>query len=206
MGDPVVVGVFVEDRGHEAFISALVRRLAREEGRAIELEVGCARGGHGRVFSELKLYQMAVLKRGAGVTMPDMLVVAIDANCKQFTAARREVQELLQAPFASLTAIACPDPHIERWYLADPLSFGEVVGVRPAVSGGKCVKDYYKRVLSDAIVQAGHPPMLNGIEFARELVDAMDLFRAGKAERSLKRFIEEARGRLTLGRGTGASA
>ena len=41
-------------------------------------------------------------------------------------------------------------------------------------------------------MEAGYPPTLGGIEFAREIVQVMDLFRAGKADRSLKHFIDNA--------------
>jgi len=50
--------------------------------------------------------------------------------------------------------VACPDLHVERWY-ADPQSFETVVGSLPDVSGRKCARDHYERVLADAIAQGG---------------------------------------------------
>lgn len=93
---------------------------------------------------------------------------------------------------------ACPAPHIERWYLADLEAFYVVVGIRPRVPRDKCERDLYKQILARAVVDAGHPPMLGGIEFARDLVAAMDLFRAGRTESSLKHFVDELSGHLKL--------
>ena len=80
--------------------------------------------------------------------------------------------------------------------MADPESFQAVVGQRPTVGKKKCARDYYKDALAKAVRQAGHPPTLGGIEFARELVTGMDLYRAGKNDRSFKAFIDDLRGRL----------
>ena len=92
--------------------------------------------------------------------------------------------------------MACPDPHVERWYLADPTSFATVVGIRPEVGRKKCERGHYKAILSRAVVEAGHPPTLGGFEFAREIVDVMNLYRAAKAESSLKHFLDEMTARL----------
>ena len=80
--------------------------------------------------------------------------------------------------------------------MADPDSFRKVVGVRPQPGKRKCERELYKAMLSKAISQGGHPPTLGGIEFAREIVDAMDLYRAGKSEASLRHFVDDARGVL----------
>lgn len=66
----------------------------------------------------------------------------------------------------------------------------------PKVGRKKCERHRYKTVLARAIVEAGHPPTLGGIEFAREIVEAMDLYRAGRAEASLKHFVDVAIARL----------
>jgi hypothetical protein len=66
-----------------------------------------------------------------------------------------------------------------------------VVGVTPVVAQEKCERDYYKSVLAKAVIDAGHPPTLGGIEFAPELIEAMDFFRAGKTDNSLKHFLGE---------------
>jgi hypothetical protein len=129
---------------------------------------------------------------------PDILIVAIDANCKDLNPARKEIHGMLTPLFRDSAAIACPDPHVERWYIADPESFRKVVGVTPSCKRKKCQRDYYKHILAQAVAKAGHTPTLGGIEFARELVLAMDLDRAAKSDRSLKLFLEELRSRLKV--------
>ena len=49
---------------------------------------------------------------------------------------------------------------------------------------------------SRAIAQGGHPATLGGVEFAPELVEAMDLYRAGRNDSSLKAFIDDFRAKL----------
>lgn len=66
------------------------------------------------------------------------------------------------------------------------------------------MRDYYKDALAKVVRKAGHPATLGGIEFAQELVERMDLYRAGRNERSLKAFVDDLRGRLrTLRQGEG---
>jgi hypothetical protein len=194
----VVVDIFAEDLGHGEFLKALVNRLARQEGKVVVPRVRSARGGHGRALDELSLYQRSVQQGVGGMTVPDLLIVAIDTNCLSFNNAKRQVQAKLEAPFDDRTVVACPDPHIERWYLADPESFHHVVGVTPKVGRRKCERDRYKSILSKAVLDAGHPPTLGGIEFAREIVEAMDFYRAGKRETSLKHFLDDATAQIRL--------
>ena len=97
------------------------------------------------------------------------------------------------AEFQGISVLACPDPHVEVWYLSDLETFKTVVGTRPSVASNKCERDYYKRVLASAVMAGGNPPTLGGIEFAKDLADSMDLFRAGRESTSLKHFIEEVR-------------
>lgn len=193
MSNPIVLDLFVEDRAHEEFLKAIIKRTAREEGKKVFLQVRSARGGHGRVLNELSIYQKAVLQlESSFLRMPDLFVVAIDANCRKFNEARQEIEERLEERYRNRTIIACPDPHIERWYLADPQSFKEVIGVVPKAGRKKCERGYYKAILSKAIIDAGYPPTLGGIEFAREIVEKMDFYRARKVERSLGHFLTAA--------------
>lgn len=192
MSNPISVEIFVEDRAHDAFLVPLLQRIAEEEGVPVFPRVRSARGGHGRALAELKTYQRIAEK----TTLPDLLIVGIDANCSKFAKARKEIRAETWEPFSDRLVVACPDPHVERWYLADPASFNGVVGKQPAVGCRKCARDHYKKLLSDAVRSAGHPPTLGGIEFAPELVDAMDLYRAARNDRSLGSFIDDLRGRL----------
>jgi hypothetical protein len=194
MSEQLSIGVFVEDRAHEEFVKALLVRLLAESGREAAIRIVVARGGHSRALSELGTYQRLV-EKGA-IPAPDLLVVAVDANCSTFAKARNAVATQLADWSRDRAIIACPDPHIERWYLADPDSFRAVVGVRPAVRKRKCERDLYKDTLAGAVVRAGHPATLGGIEFAVELVQAMDLYRAGRAEPSFRHFLRDALAQL----------
>lgn len=124
------------------------------------------------------------------------MIAGIDGNCLRFARAKKAIESGTHQPFSNRLVVACPDPHVERWYLADPDSFKDVVGHRPTVAKKKCLRDYYKAALASVVRKAGHPAMLGGIEFAQELVERMDLYRAGKNDRSLKVFVDDLRARL----------
>lgn len=190
----VIVDLLVEDAAHERFLRPLIARVADDVAMPVEIRVRAARGGHPRALRELRLYQRSV---ACGLTeRPDLLVVAIDANCASYAKARDRVRHGIPKELRGITVIACPDPHVERWYLADPTSFAEVVGKEPRLGKRKCDRGRYKRILADTVAAAGHPVLLGGIEFAEDLVARMDLYRAGKKERSLKHFVEHLRGAL----------
>ena len=196
MSSPVTVDIFVEDRAHEAFLVPMLRRIAQEEKVVVTPRVRSGLGGHGRAVTELTLYQRVVEKGAPGFVPPDLLIAGIDGNCSTFAKAKKAIVAATHAPFSERLVVACPDPHVERWYLADPESFKDVVGHRPTIARKKCARDYYKDALAKVVRKAGHPATLGGIEFAQELVERMDLYRAGKNERSLKVFVDDLRGRL----------
>jgi hypothetical protein len=205
MSSRLLVDLFVEDRAHEEFLTPLLARVAREEEVEVSIHVRSARGGHGRAIEEFRLYQDVVEKGAAGSLDPDLLIVAIDGNCSSGAKKRVEIQGAAKPVFLHRLIVACPDPHIERWYLGDPDSFQAVVGHRPPAGRKKCVRDHYKGMLAKAVQQARHPATLGGIEFARELVDAMDLYRAGRIDRSFKVFVDDLRARFR-GRHSAAGA
>lgn len=188
MSEPLDIDLFVEDRAHEEFLKALLQRIGQQEGKVLALQVRSARGGHARALAELALYQRSVLQEA--LRMPDLLCVAIDANCQRFARARKGIEDELKVEFRARTVVACPDPHIERWYLADPEAVEQAIGSRPNLGRKKCRRDFYKTLLARTVREAGHPPTLGGIEFAREIVEKMDFFRAGKTDRSLKHFLD----------------
>ena len=192
MNEGLVVDLFVEDRAHEEFIGAIVRRIARQETRDIQLRVRAARGGYPRVLNELDLYQKMVLRGVAAMSLPDVLVVAADANCHGVAAKKKAIRQRLKRAFKDRTVLAVPDPHIERWYLSDRQAFKEIVGVQPSGERRKCERDRYKRILAQAVRDGGHPAILGGIEFAKELAESMDFYRAGRAEPTLKQFVSDA--------------
>lgn len=184
----VRVDLFAEDRGHEEFLRHLIPRIAAEAALDASVRKISARGGHGRAVSEFKTYQRVLEKVGADI--PDLIVVAIDANCLGWNDFRTKLQAEIAERWTQRVIPACPDPHIERWFLADPPSFREVVGAEPQRERRKCERDRYKRLLREAVRKGGHLPTLGGVEFAREIVEAMDLYRAGRSEPSLRAFVE----------------
>ncbi len=198
MSRPLTVELFAEDRGHEALLVPLIERIGRELGVAVHVNVRCARGGHGRALQEYRNYQTLLTAGWVGQDAADLLVVAIDGNCSTFRRMRREIQDATREVLRGRVVAACPDPHVERWYLADPQSFAQVVGPPPPLGKRKCQRDHYKQVLSRAIREAGHPPTLGGVEFAKELAEEMDLYRASKNDRSLGAFLDDLRGKLTV--------
>lgn len=187
------VDLFAEDQAHELFVSALLRRILGEAGASIQLNVRSAVGGHGRALMELRTYQRAVLSGAAGLTRPDLLVVVIDANCKRLVEARNGVLGETTAGAAGETVVACPDPHVERWFFADPEAFVRVIGVDQQPGQRKCERGRYKSMLRDAVSRAGHFPTLGGLEFAQDLVRELDLHRASRNEPSLGALIDGLR-------------
>ena len=72
----VVINFFGEDEGHELFFRAIVARLADEVGLSpVRIRSVSARGGHGRVVSELRAWLRACLSQPM-----DVLVVLVEAN------------------------------------------------------------------------------------------------------------------------------
>lgn len=95
--------------------------------------------------------------------------------------------------FAGQVAYAIPDPHVERWLLLDSTAFKKVLGKGCSAPGQKCDRGQYKRLLLDAIRQAGINPPLGGIEYAEDLVNAMNLEYLERSESSLGKLLKSLR-------------
>ena len=193
MSDLLLVEFFLEDNAHQQFLVPLVERVAREEEVDLRCRVRNARGGHAGAMGSFERYQILRERGVGGPEVPALLVVAIDGNCSSFTETSKSIRDATREPFVHTLVTACPDPHIERWYLADPKSFQTVVGTQPSVSRRKCARGYYKGILAAAVADGGHPATLGGVEFGKELADEMDFFRAGKTDSSLKAFVGDLR-------------
>jgi hypothetical protein len=195
MSEPLKVDVFAEDAGHARFLEALIPVVATAEQAEVRLITRSARGGHGRVLSELELHFRLQEESG------DVLVVAIDANCNGWNKVKTEIEARIPAGRYVGAAIACPDPHIERWYMADPVGLKDgPLEVTVRVEKRKCERNRYKIILEDGLRAAGHPVRLGGIEFAPEIVAGMDLYRACSNEPSLRNFIDSLKRALRLAR------
>jgi len=197
MAKRCLVYLYCEDRGHEEFTRALLERLAREEGIEVRLRTQNSLGGHGRAISEFKLWQRKVVK-GFPERIPDLLVLVIDANCTDWGTAHKGLSETIDGSLFPQFVVGCPEPHVERWCFADPESFKEVVGEAPPRDPGKCERLLYKNLLRRTILDAGQPILTTAMEFAPDLIEAMDLYRAGKSQRSLGHFVDELRQALRL--------
>lgn len=92
--------------------------------------------------------------------------------------------------------VGCPDPHVERWCFADPSAFRNVVGVTSPRDPGKCERGLYKRMLADALEKGGQMVLGDTMEIAPDLVNAMDLYRAGQNSPSLAHLIGSIRALL----------
>ena len=145
-------------------------------------------GGHGQAINSLKRY-VKDIERG-DESRPDILIVAIDANCHGLQERRKEILQVVQKVGIE-PVCAVPDPHIERWLLIDPAAFKHVLGKGCQLPDYKCAKDRYKKLLINAIMDCGIIPTLGGIEFADDIIQATDLGKASAQDDSFKEFCSE---------------
>lgn len=189
------ISLFAEDYGHEAFLVPLIRRIADEQAVPVEVRRYSVRGGFGKVADELEEYVADVLSYREG--LPDLVIVATDANCDGFATRRKGLQQAAE-PIRDRVAFAVPDPHLERWLLLDAAAFKHVLG-RPCVAPDqKCAKDRYKNLLAQAVMQAGRTPILSGMEYADEIVLAMDLDRLERLDDSFGALLQDLQSRFRL--------
>lgn len=179
------ISLFGEDNGHERVVGALVERLAEENGVEVRLRWRNAEGGYGKVTYLLREYLRDLEEQG--VSSPDLIVVAIDANCKGLNERERELKRYKTK--SAKVIYATPDPHVERWLLLDGAAFKSVFGRGCEAPAQKCDRENYKRSLVEAIRSSGNIPNIGGLEHAREIVRALDIERASRFDRSFERFV-----------------
>jgi hypothetical protein len=191
------VGYFLEDVGQENFLKSLVKRVAQENGldpHEVIHDVRNATGGRGAVLDELRHFLRDV---GRERERPfDLLVVAIDGDCRGYRERRDEIQDIVeQSGYPSTVICAVPNPHIERWYLADPRGLQQVLdaAVVPEVPSYKCERGRYKQALRDAIRQTGIIAPLGGLEYGAEIAEVLDRFTVGKVDAGFKHFVDALR-------------
>lgn len=181
------IALFGEDYAHQQVVGPIVQRVADECGVCVHLDWRNAVRGHGRVVREFDDYLRDLTRQGI---RPDLIIVVTDANCSGLNERSRE----LERPGAPASVIkAIPDPHIERWLLLDGAAFSIVFGKGCDAPDQICSRRLYKERLIAAINAAGIMPSLGGIEYAADIVRHMDIDRAMRADRSLRRFVEEIR-------------
>ena len=184
----VRVVLFGEDSAHQQIISPLVNRIAAEYALTLQLEWISAVRGHGRVVQALEDYLKDL--RNQGGLYPDLIIVATDANCQGLN---RRIREFQRFEVPTSLVLAIPDPHIERWLLLDGAAFRAVYGQGCSAPDQKCDRDRYKQLLTQAVYEAGRQPILGGLERAADLIQAMNIDRASRADDSLDRFVSDIR-------------
>ena len=168
------INLFVEDFGHETFLDALLRRFAEQYDILIEVK---------RYIRDLQRSKE---------NLPDLIIAATDGNCKGFSERKHQIDEATKN-FSQQVVCAIPDPHIERWLLLDSAAFKKVLGKGCSAPVQKCERDLYKRLLLEAVRQAGVKPLLGGIEYTEDLVGAMNLDKLERTEESLGKLLKELR-------------
>ena len=111
------INLFVEDQAHEKFLVAILQRFSSKHNIAVKLKSISARGGRGKVISELKQY-LNDLQRNKE-TLPDLIIVATDSNCKGIRERENEINRNI-TDIEEFVISMIPEPHIERWLLIDP--------------------------------------------------------------------------------------
>ncbi|MCB9539293.1 MAG: hypothetical protein H6704_24015 [Myxococcales bacterium] len=149
-------------------------------------------------MEELKVWQRLQSNRlEAGI--PDLLVVTIDANSYGPHGRAQQIERVLDRSLFPQAVLGCPDPYIERWAMADPAAFTEVVGCAPPPEPERKSRGLYKDLLHNTMAAANFPVLTTPMqEVAADIVSAMDPYRAGKRRPELGRFISDLRGALTL--------
>lgn len=186
------VELFCEDGAHESCARALVARIARESDVNASVHTATASGGVGRLKRELRAYQATVARRPG---TPDLLVVLADANAVGPNVRRAEIEETLDYSVFPRAVIGTPDPCVERWLLADEASFRKRFEAQTH-TGGQVRSGGWKKRLVEALKGADVIVMHGGAEFADEIVEAMDLYRAGRADPTIKAFSDDLRREL----------
>jgi hypothetical protein len=193
--DRIRIGYFLEDIGQEGFLKALVTRVAKEQGlvpQQIHHEIRNATGGHGTALNELRSFLRDIRRQREQPLA--LLVVAIDGNCQGYQEVRKAILAIVkQTKYPGSVACAVPDPHIERWYLADPLGMQKILHADVAldVPAYKCQRDRYKQALRRAVRQTGVVAPLGGVEYGPEIASVLNFYTVGKVDTGFKHFIDE---------------
>jgi hypothetical protein len=188
------VDLFAEDSAHESFCRTLIREMAVSLSLPVTIESESTRGGAGKAVQEFSLYQRALKKNLRGPGIPDVLVVVIDSNCIGFQDKKREIEKKVDQRLFPYHVIGCPDPHVEKWLLADQESLKKIFSAGPSIPREKCERGFYKDQLAGYIRErTGKSPDQGGIEYAPEIVQNMDLESGKIKDSSLNDFIENLR-------------
>ncbi len=187
----MLIALFQEDVGHERFIGALIRRLADEVGVSVQLEVRNARGGASQ------LDQQFVQFLNDSVTLDqrlNLVVVIRDTDCVGVEKVKTRYLGLVRnVHYSGEVVIGAPEPHIECWYLSDPTALQRVLraDAQASVPDSKCGRERFKQMLYQIVEDAHVAPLLGGIEYAEDIVEEMDIYRACSNVPSLDTFVRD---------------
>lgn len=190
------IGLFLEDIGHQAFITGLIQKAARQSrpGAAPEFDVRNAAGGKPRMEASFREYVNDYLKSGyAGY---DLVIAAQDTDCRGAPATRNALLRCAEG-YRNPLVIAAPDPCIEAWYLADQQAIravAQAASTPPRPSGCDC--SALKTQLRGLFREGGVDALLGGAEYAADIVAAMNLARARQNVASLNIFLNDLRPHL----------
>ncbi len=186
-----------EDYGHETAIKALLDRYILEHGIVAQTAVLSCQGGMPKVHFEFGQYLDRIDK--GHLDLPDLIVVATDSNCAGYTNRRKQMEKVTNryAAIANTVAYAIPDPHVERWLLADPNAFKKAVGKGCApLPKLKCNKDEYKDLLYKSVRETGVNPVLGGLEYAEDIMKSANLALLEQSEPSFQLTAKQIKGFL----------
>lgn len=194
MAGKIRIAYFLEDIAHEQFIRALVMRIACESGLDREnLEESVLNSSGGSVvLQELRRFLMDI--QSANTNPYQIMIVAKDSNCAKYIKARDDIMTVIRkANYHSSVVLAIPNPYIERWYVIDPEAFKSATGARMVsrMPRKHRQRESYKKILRDALITAGIRPILGGAEYGGEIAKQIDLYKAGKSDRSFGRFATD---------------
>lgn len=198
MGAKIKIGYFLEDRGHEIFIKAIVSRVAKEKGFQPGDWINDVRSAIGG--GSIKEYRNFLnnLSKIKEYFPFDILIVASDGNCNGYLKKKKQLLGYAEkTKIAQLDldrfVFAIPDPHIEKWYMNDPKGFNNAVGsgALPVLPSYKCEKSHYKKIMSNAFTSSKITPQFAGYEYGERIVEEIDIYEAGKADNSFKHFCDD---------------
>lgn len=177
------VDLFCEDRGHEVFCTALLKRLGTEADVPVRISPRCVRGGHGRATTELRAWL-----RSPMASQGDLLVVVIDANSVGWHKQRQEVERCTAGAMYPTCIVGCPDPEVEAWLCADRKALTRVLGI-PVDQLSGTVADW-KAQLRALVKDANIPLLGDEMDLSLDVVPEMSIFDACKASPSLADFVK----------------
>ncbi|MBI2906919.1 MAG: hypothetical protein HYX92_04620 [Chloroflexi bacterium] len=194
MAGKVHIIYFLEDIAHEKFIRGLVARIATQLGLSEDSLIEDVRNAAGgsRTLRELRRFLADV--GAAGSCSNQILLVAKDGNGAQYTRVSKDIAVILKsAGYQGPAVLAVPNPYIERWYVIDTKAFQLATGapVTSRLPRGHHPRGYYKMILRDALLAVGIRPVLGGAEYGEEVAKQVNLYQAGKADASFRRFVDD---------------